>query len=155
MVFHPKINNNGTYSIIYSNIMNHIDNFNILTDRQHDFCRNRSCESQLLLMMTHDFAHALDKRRQTDVIIMDFSKAFNVVPHIRLLNKIDFYGIRCLTYHWISNFLMHRQQRVVMGGKYSNWARVKSGVPQGTIFGSLAFPFVQSHRMSDYLLTTV
>ena len=79
--------------IVYSNIMQHLDNFDILTDKQHGFRRNRSCESQLILT-ANDFASALDKGRQTDVIIMDFSKAFDVVPHQRLLLKMSHYGVR-------------------------------------------------------------
>ena len=81
----------------------------------------------------------LDQRGQTDVMIMDFSKAFDVVPHNRLMLKLDHYGIRGPTYEWISNFLMHHRQRVVIGGEASDWVSVKSGVPQGTVLGPLLF----------------
>ena len=60
--------------VIRSNVMDHLDKLNILTDNQHGFRHNRSCESQLILT-TNDFAKSLDKGRQTDAIIMDFSKA--------------------------------------------------------------------------------
>ena len=66
--------------VIHSNIMRHINHHDILTDQQHGFRRNRSCESQLILTI-YDFALSLDSKQQTDVIIMDFSKAFDVVPH--------------------------------------------------------------------------
>ena len=118
--------------------MNHLDNYNILVDQQHGFRRHRSCESQLALTI-HDFAHTLDRRNQTDVIIMDFSKAFDVVPHTRLMKKLNYYGVRGLTHNWISNFLMSRQQRVVVGGEHSDWVRVQSGVPQNTVLGPLLF----------------
>ena len=94
--------------VIHSNVMHHLDHHDILTDKQHGFRRNRSCESQLILT-THNFVETLDQRGQTDVVIMDFSKAFDVVPHNRLMLKLDHYGIRGPTYEWISNFLMHRR----------------------------------------------
>ena len=72
-------------------------------------------------------------------IIMDFSKAFDVVPHTRLMKKLNYYGVRGLTHNWISNFLMFRQQRVVVGGEHSDWVRVQSGVPQNTVLGPLLF----------------
>ena len=77
---------------------------------------------------------SLDKKQQTDVIIM----AFDVVPHNRLMLKLDHYGITGPTYDWISNFLTYRQQRVV-GGDHSDWVHVQSGVPQGTEPGPLLF----------------
>ena len=66
--------------VIRSNVMDHLDKLNILTDNQHGFRHNRSCESQLIFT-TNDFAKSLDKGRQTDAIIMDFSRAFDVVAH--------------------------------------------------------------------------
>ncbi|XP_072047020.1 uncharacterized protein [Amphiura filiformis] len=76
--------------VIFSSIMRHLNQFNILTDQQHGFRQNRSRESQLILTI-HDFALSLDSKQQTDVIIMDFSKAFDVVPHNRLMLKLDHY----------------------------------------------------------------
>ena len=73
------------------------------------------------------------------MIILACSKAFDTVPHNRLLNKLDRYGIRNKTHTWISNFLKYRKQRVVIGGEHSTWTHVMSGVPQGTVFGPLPF----------------
>ena len=70
---------------------------------------------------------------------MDFSKAFDVVPHNRLMLKLDHYGICRPTYMWIFNFLMHRRQRVKMGGEASNWVSVKFGVSQGTLLRPVLF----------------
>ena len=72
------------------------------------------------------------------MIILDFSKAFDIVPHNRLLKKLT-YGIRSKTYTWISNFLENRKQRVVIGGEHSTWTQVMSGVAQGTVLGPLLF----------------
>ena len=80
-----------------------------------------------------------ESKTQTDVVVLDFSKAFDVVPHQRLLHKLDHYGIRGTTLNWIQNFLTNRTQKVVVDGSSSESARVRSGVPQGTVLGPLLF----------------
>ena len=104
--------------IIHSNIMRHLDKHSILTDKQHGFRTKHSCDTQLLLT-THDLLYALDNNKQTDIIIMDFSKAFDTVPHNRLLYKLNKYGITDNLHTWISNFLTKRKQRVVVDGMHS------------------------------------
>ncbi len=124
--------------IIDSQLMKHLDKFSILTDEQHAFRRARSTESQLILT-THDLAKNLDDRITTDLAILDFSKAFDVVPHKKLLIKLDHYGIRGNTKRWIENFLTQRLQRVTINGTPSTWEKVLSGVPQGTVLGPHLF----------------
>ncbi len=70
---------------------------------------------------------------------MDFAKAFDKVPHRRLLIKLSHYGIRGPLLAWIETFLTHRTQRVVVDGEASDFTPVLSGVPQGTGLGSLLF----------------
>ena len=103
--------------IIVSNINKHLAFESILADCQHGFRSRRSCETQLV-QFYHDLVSDLDAaqnsdQKQTDVIIMDFAKAFDKVPHRRLLYKLEYYGIRGSTHKWISSWLSERSQKVV------------------------------------------
>ena len=124
--------------IICKQIMSHFSENKILTPVQHGFRSKHSCESQLLIT-TDEFIRNFESKTQTDVVVLDFSKAFDVVPHQRLLHKLDHYGIRGTTLNWIKIFLTNRTQKVVVDGSSSESARVRSGVPQGTVLGPLLF----------------
>ena len=80
-----------------------------------------------------------DKKIQTDLAILDFSRAFDTVPHERLLGKLDYYGIRGKIQEWIRSFLCSRQKWVAVDGETSQKCKVDSGVPQDTVLGPLLF----------------
>ena len=124
--------------IIHSHVMDHLEQFNILTDQQHGFRAKRSTETQLILT-NHDIAKELNAKNEVDVAILDFSKAFDKVPHRRLIHKLNYYGITGSLQNWFQSFLTDRTQRVLVDGQASDAAPVISGVPQGTVTGPLLF----------------
>ena len=124
--------------VISRHLHDHFDKHNILTDRNHGFRTGHSCKTQLLTT-THDFFTALEEGKQVDVAVLDLSKAFDTVPHEKLLMKLSHYGIKGSIHTWIRTFLTRRKMKVVVEGESSEEADVESGVPQGTVLGPLLF----------------
>ena len=124
--------------IVCRHILDHVEDHKILINLQHGFRSGRSCETQLITT-THDLLSSFNSKYQIDVAILDFSTAFDTVPHAGLLGKLEHYGIDSKILLWITNFLNNRKQCVVVDGSFSNYADVESGVPQGTVLGPLLF----------------
>ena len=124
--------------ILCTHIRGHLDRHRILTPLNHGFRSRHSCETQLLLT-SHDLLTQREAAKQVDVAVLDFSKAFDTVPHKRLLGKLQLYGITGDVHRWIGKFLTGRKQRVIVDGEKSEEVDVLSGVPQGTVLGPLLF----------------
>ena len=103
---------------IYRHIIDHLEIHGILADHQHGFRRQRSCETQLVNTI-EEVARSIDNRQQIDMLILDFSKAFDTVPHQRLLQKMHHYGIKGNILKWVSGWLTQRHQRVCVDGEES------------------------------------
>ena len=110
-------------------IMAHLEQHNILNQFQYGFRPGHSCQAQLISLVD-EIQQALDCRHQIDLDMLDFSKAFDTVPHQRLLKKLQFYGIKGDMLNWISTWLTHRSQRVV--GVFTCRIRYSPGDSPGT-----------------------
>ena len=119
--------------VIHSSVISHFEKNSILTDCQHGFSKRRLCETQLILTID-DLARGLNDKQQIDAILLDFSKAFDKVPHQRLLLKLKHYGVRGNILSWIEDFLSARTQEVVIEGSKSTPSPVSSCVPEGTVW---------------------
>ena len=107
-------------------------------ERQQGFRPGYSCESQVI-SVCQDIADSLEEGVSKDAIIIDFPKSFDLVPHDRLLMKLAASGVDLRVVIWIREFLVGRTQRVRVGGQLSKEAKVTSGVPQGSVLGTLLF----------------
>ena len=123
---------------IKDSIINHINENNLYSECQHGFRSGRSCVTQLIEVI-EDLTKLIDQGKEVDIIYLDFKKAFDSIPHERLLLKMRGYGISGKLLGWVRAFLLGRKQQVRVGTSLSEVTEVLSGIPQGSILGPVLF----------------
>uniref|UniRef100_A0A8C8E0L6 Reverse transcriptase domain-containing protein n=1 Tax=Oryzias sinensis TaxID=183150 RepID=A0A8C8E0L6_9TELE len=124
--------------IIFNQLSEYLTLNNILSPFQSGFQKHFSTTSALL-KFTNDIFSGFDNNMLTGALFIDLTKAFDMVDHYLLLDKLHSIGLDRSSLLWFNSYLHHRQQCVLFNGSYSNFLSVDKGVPQGSALGPLLF----------------
>nr|VZI54006.1 unnamed protein product [Spirometra erinaceieuropaei] len=134
--------------IIKRELVRFLEQHNLLSYAQHGFRSGRSCVINLLNCLER-WTWSVDEGKALHVVYIDFKKAFDSVPHQRLLHKLNRTGVWSNLLKWIQSFLLDRCTIVHVGGQQSTEVAVESGVPQGSVLGPTLFIFYVNDCVSE------
>ena len=126
---------------------------NLISEYQFGFIKGRSTSLQLLNII-YDWTNSIENCKFSDCVYLDYQKAFDTVPHKRLIKKLAAYNIHGKIIKWITYYLSDRKQYVEISGMKSDWQSVSSGIPQGSVLGPLLF-LIYINNLPDEINSTI
>jgi len=138
--------------IVHDQIYDYATRNGLMNPLQSGYRKGHSTMTALL-KVADDMRKSIDHRKLTLLVLLDLSKAFDRVNHKLLLIKLEKLGFSVSVIRWLEHYLSNRWQRVLSGDFQSDWALIKTGVPQGSVLGPLLF-ILYLYDISDVLLNT-
>jgi ribonuclease P/MRP protein subunit RPP40 len=124
--------------ILTEQLTNHLESNNLLSPSQHGFRRGLSCETALNTIVEHWRAN-IDNKKTVVSVFLDLKKAFDTINHDLLLYKLNYYNVSHKSINLISSYLHDRRYAIRYSGAQSNFAKLDTGIPQGSSLGPLLF----------------